>query len=92
MTEVTPKDIKIHLAGGGMAIKSTHIRYKTHYVTHVTGLISPIKTKAQYVPELKEDLSGGRALMKSKHSIIMDEEKSVQGIFPVVKGEDDQAT
>jgi hypothetical protein len=27
MTEVTPKVIKIHLAGEGMAIKSTHVGY-----------------------------------------------------------------
>jgi hypothetical protein len=92
MTEVTPKVIKIHLAGEGMAIKSTHVGYKTYYVADATGTIRPIKTKAQYVPELKEDLLGGRALMKSKYQIIMDEDDSVSGIFPVVKGEIDQAT
>ena len=92
MTEVTPKVIKIHLAGEGMAIKSTHVGYKTYYVADVTGTIRPIKTKALYVPELKEDLLGGRALMKSKYRIIMDEDDTVSGIFPVVKGEIDQAT
>jgi hypothetical protein len=46
MTEVTPKVIKIHLAGEGMAIKSTHVGYMTYYVADVTGTISPIKTKA----------------------------------------------
>jgi hypothetical protein len=92
LTEVTPKKIKIHLAGEGMAIKSTHVEYKTHYVADVTGTICPIKAKALYVPELKEDLLGGRALMKSKYRIRMDEDDSVSGIFPVVKGEMDQAT
>jgi hypothetical protein len=29
--------------------------------------------------------------MKSKYHIVMDEDKSVSGIFPVVKGEIDQA-
>jgi hypothetical protein len=72
-----------------LAIKSTHVGYKTYYVT---GTICPIKTKALYVPELKEDLLGGRALMKSKYLIIMDEDDSVSGISPVVKGDIDQAT
>jgi hypothetical protein len=40
-------------------------------VADVTGTIHPIKTKALYVPELKEDLLGGRALMKSKYSIMI---------------------
>jgi hypothetical protein len=66
MTKVTPKVIKIHLAGEGMAIKSTHVGYKKHYIADVSGTIRPIKTKTLYVPELKEDLLGGRALMKSK--------------------------
>jgi predicted transcriptional regulator len=92
MTEVTPKVIKIHLAGEGMAIKSTRVEYKTHNVADVTGTIRPIKTKALYVPEPKEDLLGGRALMKSKYCIIMDEDDTVSGIFPVVKSEIDQAT
>jgi hypothetical protein len=65
MTEVIPKAVKIHLVGEGMAIKSTHVGYKTHYVADVTGTIHPIKKKTLYVPELKEDLLGGRALMKS---------------------------
>jgi hypothetical protein len=36
MTEVTPKDVKIHLAGQGMAIKSTHVGYKRYHVIDVT--------------------------------------------------------
>jgi hypothetical protein len=66
MTEVTPKDIKIHLAGEGMAIKSTHVQYKTRHVADVTGTIRPIKTKALFIPEHTEDLLGGRTLMKSR--------------------------
>jgi hypothetical protein len=54
--------------------------------------IHPIKTKALCALELKEDLLGGRAFMKSVYYIIMYEDKSVKGIFPVVKGEIDQAT
>jgi hypothetical protein len=47
--------------------------------------VRPIKTKALCVPNLEEDLIAGRALIKSKHKIIMDEEDSLSGIFPVVE-------
>jgi len=75
-----------------MTIKSSHTGYKTYYATDVTGTIRPIRTKAYYVPELDQDLLGGRALIHSSYRIIMDKDESISGIFPVEKGEIDPAT
>jgi len=92
MTDVKQKVITIQLAGEGMSMKATHSGRKTYYAVDATGTIRPITTKAFYVPELEQDLLGGRALIKSKIRIIMDEDESISGIFPVVKGETDPAT
>lgn len=92
MSDVTPRITKIHLAGQGMTISSTHAGYKTYYVEDATGTIRPIRTLALFVPSLEDDLLAGRALIRSKYRIIMDEDESLSGIFPVVKGEIDPAT
>ena len=92
MSDVSPTVTNIQLAGQGMSITSTHSGYKTYYVEDATGTIRPIKTLALYVPKLEEDLLAGRALIKSKYRITMDDEDSISGIFPVVNGEIDPAT
>ena len=92
MSDVSPRITNIQLAGQGMSITSTHVGYKTYYVEDATGTIRPIKTMALFVPKLEEDLLAGRALVKSKYRIIMDDEDEISGIFPVVNGEIDPAT
>ena len=92
MTDVKQKIITIQLAGEGMSMKATHTGRKTYYAVDATGTIRPITTKAFYVPDLEQDLLAGRALIKSKFRITMDEDESISGIFPVVNGEIDPAT
>ena len=92
MTDVKQKVITIQLAGEGMSMKATHTGHKTYYAVDATGTIRPITTKALYVPDLEQDLLGGRALIRSKFRITMDEDESISGIFPVVNGEIDPAT
>ena len=46
-----------------------------------------IRTLALYVPKLEEDLLAVRALIRSNYRIIMDEDDSLSGIFPAMKGE-----
>ena len=70
MSDVTPRITKIHLAGQGMTISSTHAGYKTYYVEDATGTIRPIRTLALFVPSLEDDLLAGRALTRSKYRII----------------------
>lgn len=72
MTDVKQKVTTIQLAGAGMSMKATHTGRKTYYAVDVTGTIRPITTKAFYVPDLEQDLLGGRALIKSKFRITMD--------------------
>ena len=74
MTDVKQKVITIQLAGEGMSMKATHTGSKTYYAVDSTGTIRPITTKAFYVPDLEQDLLGGRALIKAKFRITMDED------------------
>ena len=92
MTDVKQTLINIQLAGDGMSIKASHVGRKTYYAVDATGTIRPITTKAYYVPDLEQDLLGGRALIKAKFRITMDADESISGIFPVVDGEIDPAT
>ena len=66
MTGVKQRVITIQLAGEGMSMKATHTGRKTCYAVDATGTIRPITTKAFYVPNLEQDLLGGRALIRSK--------------------------
>ena len=84
--------VKIHLAGKGMHINSIRVGLKTHYVRVVTGAIQPITTKAFYVPGFNQDLLGGRALIKAKYRMVLDEDPTISGIFPVTEGQIDPAT
>ena len=52
----------------------------------------PITTKAFYVPGLDQDLLGGRALIKAKYRMVLDEDPTISGIFPVTDGQIDPAT
>ena len=62
-------------------INSTHLGLKTYCVRDVTGAIQPITTL--YVPGLDQDLLGGRALIKAKYRMVLDEDPTISGIFPV---------
>ena len=92
MSNVRKEIVKIQLAGDKMFIKSTHSGRKTHYALDATGTIRPITTEAFYVPDLDQDLLAGRALVQSKFRIVMDEDQSISGLFPVVNGQIDPAT
>lgn len=92
MSDVEPKAIKIHLAGEGMHIKTTHVGRKTYYVRDVTGSIRPVTTKAFYAPELNQNLLSGRSLINARYRVILDLDPKVAGIFPVVNGQIDAAT
>ena len=56
----------------------------------MTGAIQPITTL--YVPGLDQDLLGGRALIKAKYRMVLDEDPTISGIFPVTEGQIDPAT
>ena len=82
MSDVKQKVVTIQLAGAGMSLKSTHSGHKTYYAVDATGTIRPVTTRAFYVPDLEQDLLGGRALIKSKFRIIMDADESISGNIP----------
>ena len=82
MTDVVPKVVTIQLAMDGMTMKSSHIGIKTYYVYDRTGSIRPVKTKALYVRELKQDLLGGKALTNTNHRIVLDSDDEIAGVYP----------
>jgi hypothetical protein len=60
----------------------SHVGPKTYYVYNRTGSIRPISTRAfYYVKELKQDLLGGRALVKLKYRVILDKDPDISGIY-----------
>ena len=89
MSDVERMVVKIHLAAKGMHINSSHVGYETYYVRVATGSIQPVTTKAFYFPGLEQDLPslGGRALIKEKFRIILSDDPSISGIFPVIDGQ-----
>jgi hypothetical protein len=48
-----------------------------------TGTLCPISTQAYYVKDLKQDLLGGRAFVKSNDQVILDRDLNMSGIYPV---------
>ena len=82
MTDVVPKVVTIQLAMDGMTMKSSHIGIKTYYVYDRTGSIRPVKTKALYVRELKQDLLGGKALTNTNYRIVLDSDEEIAGVYP----------
>ena len=84
MTDVVPKVVTIQLAMDGMTMKSSHIGIKTYYVYDRTGSIQPVKTKALYVRELKQDLLGGKALTNTNYRIVLDSDDEIacRGVYP----------
>jgi hypothetical protein len=82
MTDVEPKVVTIQLAMDGMTMKSSHIGIKTYYVYDRTGSIRPVKTRALYVRELKQDLLGGKALTNTNYRIILDSDEGIAGVYP----------
>ena len=80
MTDVEPKVVTIQLAMDGMTMKSSHIGIKTYYVYDRTGSIRPVKTRALYVRELKQDLLGGKALTNTNYRIILDSDEGIAGV------------
>ena len=85
MSDVERMVVKIHLAAKGMHINSSHVGYETYYVRVATGSIQPVTTKAFYVPGLEQDLLGGRALIRAKFLIILDNDPRISGIFTCVR-------
>ena len=83
MTNVEPKLITIQLAMDGATMQATHVGNKTYYVYDRLGTLRPISTQAFYVRELKQDLLGGRALVKSNYRVIHDKDPNISGIYPV---------
>ncbi len=55
----------------------------THYVYDRTGTLRPISTQAFFFRELKQDVLGGRALVKSNDRVILDKDPNIYGIYPV---------
>jgi hypothetical protein len=82
MSEVVPKKVKIQLAQAGASMTSTHVGIKTYYVYDRTGSIRPIRTRALVVPDVKQDLLGGKALTNRNHRIILDDEEDIAGVYP----------
>ena len=64
-------------------MKSSHIGIKTYYAYDRTGSIRPIKTKALYVRELKQDLLGGKALTtgNTNYRIALDSDDEIAGVY-----------
>ena len=85
MTDIEPKVVTIQLAMDGMTMKSTHVGIKTYYIYDRTGTIRPVKTKALYVRELKQDLLGGKAMTNTNYRVILDSDKDIAGIYPKAK-------
>jgi hypothetical protein len=83
MTNVEQKLITIQLAMDGATMQATHVGTKTYYVYDRTGTLRPVSTRAFYVKELKQDLLGGRALVKSNYRVILDKDPNISGIYPV---------
>ncbi len=42
----------------------------------------PVKTRALYVRELKQDLLGGKALTNTNYRIILDSDEGIAGVYP----------
>ena len=82
MSEIEPRKVKIQLAKAGTTMTSTHTGIKTYYVYDRTGTIRPIRTRALVVPDLKQDLLGGKALTNANHRIILDDEEEIAGVYP----------
>ena len=82
MTDVVPKVVTIQLAMDGMTMKSSHIGIKTYYIYDRTGTIRPVRTKALFVRELKQDLLGGKAMTETNYRVILDSDEGIAGVHP----------
>ena len=89
MSDVVPEVVSIHLAGEGISLLSSHRSYKTYYILDSTATPRAVTTKAFYVKDLKQDLLGGRALVNTGHRVILDQDDSISGVYPVTKGKID---
>jgi hypothetical protein len=92
MSNVVPEVVSIQLAGDGLTLNSSHRGFKTYYVLDQTGTPRSVTTSALFVKDLKRDLLGGRALVKSGHRVILDDDDSISGVYPVIKGKIDPAS
>ena len=86
-----PKQVKINLAEGGVAMVTTHEAMKTYYFRTRTGEIRGVTTKTYITPGLRHDLLSVKALNRQGYCVIQHPDHEESGIYPIIEGKIDKS-
>ena len=86
-----PKQVKINLAEGGVAMVTTHEAMKTYYLRTRTGEIRGVTTKTYITPGLRHDLLSVKALNRQGYCVIQHPDHEESGIYPIIEGKIDKS-